>query len=93
MPDEKCVEQIELGDVDKPYSFAVTGSIGVNIISVEYGRICVSEAQCPDQICVQNGWISNGTEMIVCLPNKLVVQLVPADDMAEDEWLPDGVVQ
>lgn len=46
-----------------------------NTIVVEAGRVQVSQADCPDQVCVLQGWISDGTVPIVCLPNQLIVQI------------------
>jgi len=46
-----------------------------NTVEVEAGRVRVSQADCPDQICVRQGWISDGTVPIVCLPNQLIVQI------------------
>ena len=51
---------------------------GYNLIEVERGRIRVAEADCPDQVCVRQGWISNSVVPIACLPHKLVVQLESA---------------
>jgi len=46
-----------------------------NTIEVEHGRIRVASADCPDQVCVETGWIEDGTRPIVCLPNKLVIEI------------------
>ena len=46
-----------------------------NTVVVEGGRVRVSQADCPDQVCVNQGWISDGTVPIVCLPNQLIVQI------------------
>lgn len=73
--DGVCVESIDLSAVAEPYSFSVNGPCGSNHITVEPGRICVSEADCPDQICIHQGWISDGVAPIVCLPNKLVIRI------------------
>ena len=43
---------------------------------MEQGRIRVSQADCPDQVCVDQGWIADGTVPIVCLPHKLVIEIV-----------------
>ena len=52
----------------EPYSFVIEGENGaLNTVQVEPGRICISEASCPDQICVHQGWIGDGSEPIVCL--------------------------
>ncbi|MGE4275860.1 MAG: NusG domain II-containing protein [Lawsonibacter sp.] len=75
--DGEVVKEIDLDKVEVPYSFTLTGSSGLtNTILVEHGCIRVSEASCPDQICVHQGYISDGTVPIVCLPNKLIIEIV-----------------
>ena len=44
-----------------------------NTVVVEDGRVCVFQADCPDQVCVRQGWIRYEGESIVCLPHRLVV--------------------
>ena len=44
-----------------------------NVVEVSGGRVRVTEADCPDKLCVRQGWISREGESIVCLPHKLVV--------------------
>ena len=48
---------------------------GSNTILVQPGRICVCEANCPDQICVHQGWLENQAAPIVCMPHRLVIQI------------------
>ena len=43
---------------------------------MEKGRIRVSKADCPDQICANQGWISDGAVPIICLPHKLMIEIV-----------------
>ena len=73
--DGNCIRSIDLSAVKEGYSFEVEGPCGTNRIAVEHGRICVESADCPDQICVHQGWISNSAAPIVCLPNKLVIRV------------------
>jgi hypothetical protein len=73
--DGALLRTIDLSQVDAPYTFEVTGPAGTNTVQVERGRIRVSHADCPDQVCVHQGWISDGVVPIVCLPNALVIQL------------------
>ena len=47
-----------------------------NTVVVEGGRVRVSQADCPDQVCVNQGWISNGTVPIICLPHRLMIEIV-----------------
>lgn len=48
---------------------------GYNVISVSGQGVRVSEADCPDQICVRQGTITKGQETIVCLPHRLLIRL------------------
>lgn len=55
---------------------------GYNVITAKDGAVFVTEADCRDQICVDHKHISKVGETIVCLPHKLVVEIVgdaPAD--------------
>lgn len=50
-------------------------SYGTNTVVVEGGEIRVSEADCPDKICVNMGSVSRSGETITCLPHKLVIEV------------------
>ena len=90
--DGECIRSIDLNDVTEPEIFTVEGEIGTNTIQVEPGRIRVTHAECPDQICVQMGWLtSEGGMPIVCLPNKLVISLDDVPAKIGDAEI-DGVV-
>ena len=79
--DGELVEEIDLSAVTDPYTFTLEGPGGfTNTIEVEHGRIRVLEAGCPDQVCVNQGYISDGTVPIVCLPNRLVIEIVGGGD-------------
>lgn len=82
--DGVCLCTIDLSQVGEPYSFTVEWEDGCNVVEVERGRIRVSEADCPDQVCVRQGWISNSVAPIACLPHKLVIRLVSSSDSVVD---------
>ena len=48
---------------------------GYNIVTVKDGKIAVTEANCPDQYCVKQGFCNSG-EQIVCLPHRLVISFL-----------------
>ena len=48
---------------------------GTNVVSVKDKAVFVSNADCPDKICVKHREISRVGETIVCLPHKLVVEI------------------
>lgn len=87
----QCIRTIALDQVQEAEYIAVEGAIGINRIAVEQGRIRVVEADCPDQICVQQGWASDSRLPIVCLPNKVVIQLRDLEDKTEIQI--DGVAR
>ena len=72
----KLIREINLDEVNESYSFRVESENGgYNIINVENGKIYVSEASCPDKVCIRTGKISSSAVPIACLPNKLVIEI------------------
>ncbi len=65
-----------------------TGDAHYNRITIDAGKVRVSEADCPDKLCVKQQAVSKGGESIICLPHKLVIT-VHSDTQAEL----DAVVQ
>lgn len=75
LQDGVCIQSIDLTRVEQPYTLRLEWEGGYNVVEVERGRVRVSEADCPDQICVRQGWISHGAVPIACLPHRLVIRL------------------
>lgn len=79
------VQRIDLDRVKEPYTLTFdTEAGGHNCVRVEPGGIAVTEASCPDQVCVRQGVIHNDLLPIVCLPNELVITIEGADPAAVD---------
>lgn len=49
--------------------------LGENIIKISNGSVQILDADCPDKICVKDGYISNPGQSLVCLPHKMVVEI------------------
>ena len=74
---DTVIKTIDLSKVKTPYEEKIEdGNGGYNIIRIENGRIAVIEADCPDKVCVGQGYIENGAVPIVCLPHKLSVTII-----------------
>lgn len=72
----KVIETIDLNEVDNPYDINVDdGAGGFNTVHIEKDEISISDANCPDKLCVKQGKIKNSVYPIVCLPHKLVVKI------------------
>ena len=63
-------------------SFPLNG--GSNILVIENGYAYLSEADCPDKICVHMGKIHLNGQLIVCLPNAVIVTVEGGDDGGVD---------
>lgn len=87
--DGNLVTSIPLGEVQEPYRFTVTGNSGcTNEIEVRPGSIGILSADCPDQLCVHQGFIRDSRLPITCLPNRIVILLrSPSEDA--DNITPD----
>ena len=48
---------------------------GYNLLSIREGRALISDADCPDRLCVRQHAIGQSGESIICLPHKLVIQI------------------
>ena len=51
-----------------------------NLLVIENGKAYVKEANCADKICVNTRAASYSGETIVCLPHKVVIEIVASSD-------------
>ena len=70
-PQEKA-SSLKVPDDTKPASEQYTH---YNVVTVSGGKVTVTEGSCKNQVCVHHSAISLSGESIVCLPNKVVIQL------------------
>ncbi|MFR4352695.1 MAG: NusG domain II-containing protein [Roseburia sp.] len=55
-----------------------------NILEIRDGKADITEASCPDGICVDHRPVSRKNETIVCLPNKVVVEIQNGEESDVD---------
>lgn len=58
---------------------------GYNLIEIGDGKVRVIEADCPDKLDVKQGYISEPNEIIVCLPNRLVIEIIGGEEDEEGD--------
>ncbi len=79
------VNEIPLSSSTLPKTITVNGKDeGENTVVIEEGRVSISHANCPDQICVNQGWITDSTLPIVCLPHQVIVEIVGGESSGLD---------
>lgn len=71
----KILRTIDLHPVDGRMTFQVSGRLGAATVEVADGKIRMLEANCPEQICVKQGWIHDPGASIVCLPGEIIIHI------------------
>lgn len=55
-----------------------------NLILISKGSVQVSDADCPDKLCIRQRSISRNGESIICLPHKLVITIESPEESDMD---------
>lgn len=55
-----------------------------NTFIIKDGHVDMTDANCPDKLCVKDRNIHNNNETIVCLPNNVVLQIEDGEDSEVD---------
>jgi len=66
--------------LDETDSIEIETEWGYNIVHTENGQAFVAEADCRDQICVEHKKIDKTGETIVCMPHKMVVEIIGGEE-------------
>ena len=67
--------------LDQDGSYPIGGHLTVVI---ESGSVRIEDADCPDRFCVRMGAIRSPGQMLVCLPNQIVVRIVGTGETEVD---------
>lgn len=84
--DNELYKEIPL---DEEVEFTIKDREHMNKVKVHDNGVEVTEANCPDKVCVKTGFITKPSQSIVCIPNKLNIKII--DNNSSDEI--DAVVQ
>ncbi len=82
-----CVVVRVDGVLEGEYPLDVDGEYilngGTNELEIKNGKARMTEADCPDSICMKQGWVWRTGECITCLPNRVVVTVVKENDTVD----------
>jgi hypothetical protein len=59
----------------KPADFIITGALGQITLRVSNAGIRVLRSACPNQVCVKQGAAQRPGDMLVCVPNHVIVSI------------------
>ena len=68
-------------DLNIDNEYIVNGDNGDVVIKVLDKKIKVLQENSPYHLCSKQGYISNSGESIICLPNRIIIELPKNDDV------------
>ena len=73
--DGEELQRIDLSRVRESYDIQVNTVYGHNTVHVERGAVSVTEADCPDKVCVAMGKLTGDGIPIICMPHHLIIEV------------------
>ncbi len=73
-------QQMATLSLTKPTDFVVHGALGEMLLQVANHHIRVLHSTCPNQVCVRQGAVQQAGEMLVCVPNRVVLLIRRASE-------------
>ena len=71
--------------LDEDREIEIKTDNGNNKVEIHDKSVEMKEADCPDKYCVRQGKINKIRQNIVCLPHKIVVEIISADNSKQNE--------
>lgn len=66
--------------INKDQLVTVKGLLGPYVIEIKNGKVRALEANCPERICIDRGWVYRSGDSIVCIPNHIIIRLENGGD-------------
>lgn len=73
--DGREIKQIDFATSDRVIHETIQTEYGRNVLEIGRDYVKVIEADCPDQLDVLQGAIDSPGQLIVCLPNRLIIEV------------------
>ena len=72
----RVVQTVTLTPGAVPRQISVQGVMGESLVGVDGSYVFMIESACPDKACIYMGRKSLSGEVIVCLPNRVVMRIL-----------------
>ena len=77
-------EEYGIYELSQPVQIRIETDRGNNLIQIRDHQVTMLEADCPDGYCIRKGPISRIGDTIVCLPHRVVAEILSADGHADE---------
>lgn len=74
--EDQLYERIEIPNDEYTQTYSVLSERGMNTIKIKDGAAYMLEADCPDHLCESSHPISKPNEILVCMPNRVILSMV-----------------
>lgn len=71
----KIYKTIPLSENKGEETIEIKTKEGINIIKIKDNKIGIIESDCQDKICMNPDYIEKPGQSLVCLPNKVIIQI------------------
>lgn len=72
----KTVDKIHLDNSTPCQLINVSGPLGTSIAETKPGAVRMKSSPCPEHYCMETGWIDQPGAVIVCVPNRIVIEII-----------------
>ena len=66
--------------LDQPQKVRIEGLLGSCEVEIGALGARITRASCPHGICVRRGWVRREGEVVVCVPNRLVLTIIGGEE-------------
>ena len=71
--------------LDEDTEYVIGDDEEYNVLVIKNGEATITDASCPGKSCVHQKTISSSGSSLICVPNRVIVQVV-SDDKSESEY-------
>ncbi|KOA18983.1 hypothetical protein CLHOM_27230 [Clostridium homopropionicum DSM 5847] len=68
-------KKVSIKDNNFKEEIDIKTDLGENIVQIENGGVRIVDADCPDKVCIKDGFKDKVGSVLVCLPHKVVIQI------------------
>lgn len=76
--------EVRTVQLDRNQTFTIPERPNV-VFAVKDGAIAFQSSDCPDKVCVHTGFIKAAGQSAACLPNGIILKIVPVGEVGADE--------
>lgn len=82
--ESKLIETVDLG-TGEDRTFSIPQDKNVVLHLYRDGAIAFVKSDCPDKVCIHAGKLRTTGQFAACLPNGIVIKIVPVDGQSSDD--------